>query len=63
MAQASTNEYPPCIWSELTTYEQNEAITRGFSRERGTRYIAKRRYDQDAGELSLVRWTSAQVSA
>lgn len=52
-----TNEYPPCTWAELTQYEQNEAINRGFPREPGVRYVAKRKYDQDARELSLVRWT------
>jgi hypothetical protein len=53
----AANEYPPCTWSELTEYEQREAIFRGFSRDRGVRYVTKRRYNQDEGELSLVRWT------
>lgn len=54
---STANEGRPCTWSELTDYEQREAGFRGFSREPGTLYIPRRRYDQDAGELSLIRWT------
>lgn len=54
---ATDNEFPPCTWSELTEYEKREATSRGFPREAGVRYVTKRRYDQDSGELSLVRWT------
>jgi len=48
-----------CTYAELTEYEQREVTARGFSRAAGTRYEVKGRYDQDAGELALVRFISA----
>lgn len=54
---AAANECPACTWPELTEYEKSEAHFRGFPRGADIRYIAKRKYDQEAGEMSLVRWT------
>lgn len=48
-----------CTWPELTEYEQREASFRGFPRGAGVLYIPRARYDSDAGELALSRWTRA----
>jgi hypothetical protein len=54
---AAASECNPCLWSELTEYEKAEANFRGFPRGADIRYVAKRKYDQEAGELSLTMWT------
>lgn len=62
-AETSSSTY-----NELTEYEKREVASRGFSRNRGTTYDVKRKYDQDKGELSMTghkpgRSDSAQLDA
>lgn len=54
---AAAAECAPCTWSELTEYEKSEANFRGFPRGADIRYVTLRKYDQEAGEMSLVKWT------